>query len=400
MLGNFAGSLIFICGMLGWVLLASSLALYAAHCFVVVVTDTAAGLDEVRWPAETMVDWIGQALRFVVTLATVLIPIGFAFRALGDSIYPPDPLLGFVVLTGLWLWVAFPIALLSAMTFGSPFAVIHPGVLWELLRLTPSMVLFYLLTAPLYFVVGLLWYQALVAGEYSLVVPAAVAGAMGVLIYARLIGRIGWSIGELQPKKRKRPAGMLKPKLRKQIRVSDPWAAPEEEKPRPRPEAAVAPKAVPKPAPQPAMNDLDDEFAPPTPYGLGSDPVCRPPKYKLIEGSPFLDVELSSPVAPSRESIQLPPQPAARSVVDGKPIEMLPADAEESPPDQPEVAPSQMDMWLSRPDAPPPPAFPMFSGVYSFPFYPTCLRALFVLAFSSLALGLGLQALIAVYPRG
>jgi hypothetical protein len=59
-----------------------------------------------------------------------------------------------------------------------------------------------------------------------------------------------------------------------------------------------------------------------------------------------------------------------------------------------------MDMWLSRPDAPPPPPFPMFSGVYSFPFYPTSLRALFVMAFSSLALGLGLQALIAVYPRG
>jgi hypothetical protein len=398
MLGNFAGSLIFICGMLGWVLLATSLLLYAAHCFVVVVTDTAAGLDMVRWPGETMVDWIGQAFRCVVTLATVLIPVGFVVRSFGDSLYPPDPLLGALVLTGVWLWAAFPVAILSAMTYGSPFAVIHPGVLQELLRLTLSMIVFYLMTAAGVFAIGVLWYEALVAGEYSLVVPAAVAGSLGLLVYARLIGRIGWSMGELPPKKRKRqrPAGMLKARLRRQIRVSDPWAAPEEEKPRPRPEPAVAPK----PAPRPAANDLEDEFAPPTPYGLSSDPVSRPPKYEIIQGSPFLEVKLA-PAAPPREAIQLPPRSFAPAKDDNnKPIEMQPADAEELPRPKPDVALSAMDMWLTRPDAPPPPAFPLFSGVYSFPFYPSSLRAVFVLAFSSLALGLGLQALIAIYPRG
>src|ERR1700722_3770428 len=302
MLGGFAGAVIFVCGMLGWFLLATSLCAYAGYCIVVVVTDTASGVDEVRWPADSMIDWIGQSIRFFILFGTLLIPLGFLLRIVGDSFHPDDPVTRFFVLSVLWLWLTFPIALLSSMSAGHPYAIIHPGVLRDLFRISPTVMVFYIKTGAGASVVAYLWYASLLGRDTWLMPLAAVASGAGLLVYARLIGRLGWLTVQLGPWRRKRPIGKLRPTLRKQMRVTDPWAAPVVEKKKPEP----IPK--PKPIPKQIQRDDDDEDGPATPYGLNNDAPCRPPKLELIEGTYLLDVKLA-PARPFSELPPLPPQP-------------------------------------------------------------------------------------------
>ena len=76
MVGGFVTSVFFICGLVGWTILSVSVFSYAAYCVLVVVSDTAAGLDEVRWPSETMIDWIGQSIRMFAVVAILTLALG------------------------------------------------------------------------------------------------------------------------------------------------------------------------------------------------------------------------------------------------------------------------------------------------------------------------------------
>jgi hypothetical protein len=216
-------------------------------------------------------------------------------------------------------------------------------------------------------------------------------------VYARLIGRLGWSTNQLKDARRKRPArpaGKLKPSLRKKITVSDPWAAPapELEKPKPKPK----PKA--KPAPKPS-EDEDDEFGPATPYGLTNDPLCRAPKFDLIEGSPFLDVRDKPSAPPTEEPAAARPRTFTDDEDGGGEIGIAPDDV--PPPDAKprlDVVPSALDMRMIREDEPDPPTFPMFSGVYNFPFYVSSLRSFVMLSLCWIVLGGWIEVLIILFP--
>jgi hypothetical protein len=407
MVGDFASAIIFVCGMLTWVLLLTSVAAYAAYCMVTVVTDTAAGEDVVRWPGDAMIDWIGQSIRVGITFATLMIPVGFYLRFFGGSFYPDNPAGGAVVLTAAWMWLAFPIGLLCSMGSGQPFAILHPTVLRGLVLVVPWVVVFYILSALVCTVCLLLWVLALPGGVSPLIPVAAIASSAGLLIYARLLGRLGGLTQYAKPRhrSRSRPAGKLKPKLRKRIKVTDPWAEPAEPaEPEPEPEAEAKPlyQAVqiqaPPPKP-PARVEEEDEFAPPTPYGVNGDPLCRPPEFELLEGTPFLDVKLKAAKPTTEAPAPRPPHfvddedniggiqlAAPDPVLDGVRPSM-------------DVAPSTVEMRLmeQREEAPPP-DYPMFSGVFEFPFYPTSLRALFVLTVGFLALGTGFAVLMVFFP--
>jgi hypothetical protein len=238
-----------------------------------------------------------------------------------------------------------------------------------------------------------LWHLSLLGGHLLLVPVAAVFWAWGVLVYARLLGRLGWTISQLQDAPRKRlprPAGKLKPSLRKQISVSDPWAAPAAEKKKPKPE----PK--PKPAPRPVIED--DEDGPATPYGLTNDPLCRPPQFELIEGSPLLEVK----GLPASSPTQDPEPPLPRAFADdedGGEIRVAPEDVS-LPAVKPtlDVTPSALDLRLVRSDKDAPPAYPMLSGVFNFPFYLSSLRSLVILSLCWVVLGGWVEVLIILFP--
>jgi hypothetical protein len=400
MMGNFAESVIFICGMLAWLLLFASLLCYVSYCISVVVSDTSAGVDEVQWPGDAMIDWIGQALRLVVVLVVLLVPLGFYLRFFGGSLDPSNPAGGAIAVAAGWLWFSFPIGLLSSMAAGQPFVVVHPTVLWRLLRIFPSVILFYALSALCTFAIVYTWCEAVMGSDLLLIPVAGAITGIGVLIYARMIGRLGWMAERLQVKEKvqKLPPGKLKPKERKKVKVTDPWAAPPASKRRVEPEEEPRPVAKIREIPLPP--EEEDEFAPATPYGLNDEPVARPPKLELIEGSPFLEVKLKPAPPTSAE----PPPARSRFIDDDDdeediqvgPSDVVVADTRPSL----DVAPSALDMRLARPERQELDlSFPLFTGVYNFPFYMTSLRALLVISVSSAALGFALEALIRVFPH-
>ncbi|MGH9676654.1 MAG: hypothetical protein ACRD36_06090, partial [Candidatus Acidiferrum sp.] len=343
--------------MLGSTILAVSVLAFTAYYLLTVVSDTAAGTDEVRWPGELMIDWLGQSLRLFGMVAIILVPAGILVRALAES-YPSQHK-GFWILALImsWLWLVFPIALLSSMSASSLFVVFRPAIARDLLRIFPRALLFYILSAIGLCAFALSWFAVLLGGQALLIPLAALLSSWLILVYARLLGRLGWVIAQTKSPARKRPAGKLKPSQRKRIEVSDPWNAP-----------AAVKKAISSPVRQDKSPSPEEAES----YGLSDEPPCLPPLFELIPGSPFLDVKLR-PAVPTPPREQLPKEPANIFVDEeaGEEIKLTPAE-KSSVETRPrlDVTPSPLEMRLyAEREASDAPSFPMFSGVYSFPFY-------------------------------
>ena len=214
---------------------------YAMHCLLVVVRDTADGHDEVIWPAEPFQDWAGSALHLVVVVAAWLAPVGLLARALRKEWLPDEDALRFLLLAVPGLWLLFPVALFSSLSGSSRWFVLRPVVVWKLLRVAPSTFAVYLLSALLAGGAAALGYAAIVSRWVLLLPVAAAGGAAAFLIYARLLGRLAARMGRLPAGKRK--AVKTKRPKAAGVEVQDPWAVPEEPEPPPEPE----PKAEARP---------------------------------------------------------------------------------------------------------------------------------------------------------
>lgn len=389
MVDGFARSLFFICGLVGITVIASSVLAYCAHCFLVVVIDTAAGLDEVRWPADSMIDWIGQVVHPFVVVSALLIPVGFLDRNLGDAFLLNYPVLRVLVLGAPWLWLMLPVALLSSMSASSAFVLVRPSIVAALLRGFAATFLFYVVTGVGIFGITALWYVAVFRERIFLIPLAAVLSAGGVLVYARLLGRLGWLVSQDTERPRKRLPGKLRPQLRKQIQVADPWSQP------PVPSFPTRPPEGSKRG--------DDAPSSAAAYDLSDEPPCEPPQFVLRQGTPFLDVKATPQPPPEEPSPQPRPYVYDDDDDDGKPIGLAP-DASAGQDTRPlvQVEPSKLEMRLrAAAEAPAdPPAFPMFSGVYSFPFYSTSLRAFYIMSIGWLVVGFAVERLVALFPFG
>jgi hypothetical protein len=303
---------------------------FAAHCYMVVVQGTTAGIDRVEWPDEPVYDWLWQAL-WVGWLVFIWIGLAAAVNRILIRSGQEDPsaMRLFVLMAGA-LWLCFPVSLLSSLASSSRWVILSPSVLWRLLRLFPSVVLFYLLTGGLLAAVQPILYLGLLTHAWYVLVLAAALGAAVLLIHARLVGRLAWLMDQLdrkpaaKPKRKPAPAKKRKRPTRA-VAVNDPWADPP---------------------------DLPDE----------GPSEAAAPVYRVVE----VPVEKRKRTATS-ELDDLGPDPYA--------VSSLP----EAPADQP--APHrtvleehrverEIELRTRKPPNPPP-AFPMFSGVLVFPIYPT-----------------------------
>lgn len=391
--GAVGGTMMFVVGLAATTIVALSALAYTAHCVLVVVNDTSAGVDRVRISSDLMIDWIGPAVRLFGTVAVLMVPVGFLFRALGGSLYPDEPLARFFAITVPWLWLAFPVALLSSLSVGVVYAVVTPTVVWDLLRVFPATVWFYALSALGGWAVVSLWIVALAANSVWLIALAAAAWATFVLIYSRLLGRVAWLTSRLKhTAKKKVPAAKAKPRPQKAKKASvvDPWAVPE------------TPEDVP-PKPQPKAKAKKKGPEPVEGYAMSDEPPCRPPEFKLRKGSPFLDVKDVPNAAPPAAEPPLSPRPGLRYFADeddGLDYEVAADDSPATADTRPkmDIEPSRVEMRLTRDEEEPVPALPMFSGVYTFPWYMTSLRAFLVLSLIWTMLGLCVEQLVTTSP--
>jgi hypothetical protein len=317
---------------------------YASHCFCVVVQDTAAGLDEIKWPSESVGDWMVQAVLLCWQVLVWLAPVGMVLRGLKPAFVTEEPWL-VLVLFGVVLWVLFPIGVLSAMSGGSRWVFFKPKLLLGLGRILPTTLGFYALTA-LVLVAGLApWYFA-VTGSGMLVLVAALVGAAALLIYARLLGRLAWRLNHIEKVRlpRFRPPTLEKKKTQRSVIVEDPWGPPPE----------------PKPKRKKKKKREQTEFTPSEDvYGLATEPepTPLPPSELPLDGYTLAAPEPSASAA----APELGPEPPSASALEMRLVERTPQAK--------------------------PPALPLFNGVWTFPWYPTTLRAWVWLGMGGIAVG-------------
>jgi hypothetical protein len=368
-------AMIFMCLVVLETLVGIVVLSFAARCFGVVVEQTAAGADAVTWPDEPMQDWLGRAVHLVWLVAFWLAPVALLLRLLRVLIPGGSPIVFFLPPVVLF-WLLFPVSVLSSFSAVSRWVVFRPAVLRGLFRLFPATAAFYLLSALLVGGLGGLAFLAFVQGWALLIPLLAVVAATGLFIYARLLGRLGGQLHELEPPEPEEPAPTperppARPRPRNKrrpvrgVKTVDPWAVPEEEEepPEPKPKEevyGVASTDVPPPEPKRQKRPR------PRPYAVSSEEPPPPPAEVPLDGYPAVGEE-SSPARQREEAkTNLPAAPGR---------------GREPPP---------------RPERPKPPAHPFLEGVYTFPWYPTSAKAWLALTGGLLAMGGILQAMIAV----
>jgi hypothetical protein len=298
MLGAFANVLLFLVSLMGTVIIGAYVLGYAARCLLVVVQETGAGAEELSWPEEPTLDWLGQSIHVAFLPLLVLAPVGFLVRGLRDNLFPNDPGLRFLVLAVPALWLLFPVALLSSLASASRWNVLRPVIVARLARLFPATATFYLLSAVMATAAAAAWYFTLfLPWSFVLLPVAAILTGLVWLVYGRVLGRVAWLIGQLgpvgpEPKEEEDTPPAPKKRKGKKGRaiVTDPWAVPE---------------GAPEPEPGPPL--------PVEGYDLSGDAPAKPPPLNVMVGDVSRITETPTDRPKPRKPKKAEPRPAAVS---------------------------------------------------------------------------------------
>ena len=352
--------MVFICLLLAGSLLGACLLTYAARCFGVIVEATAAGQDDVAWPDEPLMDWLGRALHLCWLVAFWLVPIAVLLRLL-RHLNPAAPPALLLLAPVVLFWLLFPVSVLSSLSAHSRWVVFRPALVGGLFRVFPATTAFYGVTALLLGGLAALGFVTFACGWFVLIPVVAGAAAAGLFIYARLVGRLGWALGEIEPPEKpaaappaQRPRPRRPPRKRRPVRgvkTVDPWAVPETEE-----------KAPPEPAPSVEA------------YGVAKEEPARPAAKPPPEGK---QKKQPRPKGYALSGEEPPPRP--ETPLDGyRPV------GETGP--------------VGR-GGPAPPAHPFLHGVYTFPWYGNSLPSWLAVAGGALLLELLLAAMLSFWSQ-
>jgi hypothetical protein len=374
------GSLLIFFSILIALILVGLLALsYAAYSFLVTLTSTAAGNDEIIWPGEPIQDWLFKVWYLGWLLAVCAAPATLLVGALGLS----KPLSALCLAGALWL--VFPVVLLSSLSAPSRFIILRPVIVWMLLSHLGATLRFYagsgfivLACAALVFtaVFGLRGMPLLDQPLITVPLAAVVTGA-GCLIYARLLGRLAFIVSQTHGEKRKKHR-QERSEEADRVESFDPWSSPEEED---RVEERAGPHRRPPKGPA-KKNKLragrtNQAF---DPWAMPADEPIR----KKTKPSPSPAAPPEDPYGPAEGTYEILPEAVAPSAAESSPShsrldreEVKPyavsASSDGGPPNLPPVQPeiSKLEEELAAPRRLPPlPKWPLVTGVYGFPFYP------------------------------
>lgn len=345
---------------------------YAAYSFLVALTCTAAGNDEVIWPGEPIQDWLFKVWYLGWLLAVWAVPASLLAAVLGIS----GPLSA-LFLVGV-LWLIFPVGLLSSLSAPSHFIIFRPLIVRMLLRHFGATLRFYAGSGPVVLVCGALGYAALfgfrgipLLDQPVIAVPvAAVVGGAGCLVYARLLGRLAFIVSQ-SPGTETKEHNPKTPEGVDRVRSFDPWSLPQEDRPLdPRPRKPLTKKKPPArklkqafdPWAVPAEEPIRKKTKPTrSPASLSEDPYGPAEgTYEILPEAVLPSAPESSTGYPRPDKEQAEPYAVSASSEEG---------AAKLPPVHPEV--SKFEEELAAPRRPPPlPEWPLVTGAYSFPFYP------------------------------
>lgn len=329
---------------------------YGAHALLAVIQETAAGNDQMTWPGDPWTERLASFGYLLLHVCMWLGPVWLLGRV--EILLLPTPYLAAIAF--LFFWFIFPVSLLSALSSPSGLAMLRLSVLANLLRMCPSLFVFYLVSGTVLAgalgVFGLVIFMtnlepievpgvtlldwllelSLTVGTFLLIPGAALIAAAGVLIYARLVGRLGLLVRQVQ----------------EQGRAS---------------RVATAAQQV-----------HGESTADPEPATLELLPLSSSSSSENVVAVRTDDVPLAAahgqaPATPVETFRALPPDSDSRQKA-ALGVRYL--------------VPSRLETRLLRARSQPePPRWVFFSGVYSFPFRRTNLRPLLVLTLGNLIVG-------------
>jgi hypothetical protein len=365
-MGGFAAASSFILTLVATTILASYAVVFASSCYLVVLQNTAAGNDSIDWPTDPFIERILGGMWFLGQLLLWLLPAGLLSRALGGVLLPDAPVLRITLFCVGAIWAFLPLGLLSVMgaKTGQAFSL---RVFVGLLRIAPSVLLFYLVTLVLLAIVAGLIYSGLFMASALPLVVLAPFGAYVWLVHSRLLGRLALLLSKLdapEPKAKKKSKGprkkVAKTRPTRATTVDDPWAVPERQ----------------------AEQQEDEEVI--QKHAQESYGIDHKPKQEKSTRPASLD--------PEPDPYVMKQEPARTRAAQQEAQEQKPAI----------VAKEQLEREIAlrtREEAKMP-NWPLFTGVYSLPFYQTSLKSFFWLTlWSGVSLGL-LRASIALWPIG
>ncbi|HEV3235726.1 MAG TPA: hypothetical protein VGZ25_01980, partial [Gemmataceae bacterium] len=271
MAAGFANALMLITLMIMNVILGFFVIAYAAHCFLLVIEETAAGNDEVVWPDEPLYDWILKGIYLVSLVAIWLAPLGILARALKTNGAPPLLFISWLTLAFAVLWLFFPISILSAMSAQSKWVLLRWTVVRDVMRLPVAIAVLYLVSGLMLVSLLALTYFSFVGGYFWMAAVLGPFAAFCSLVYARLIGRLGWLLGGLRPRKKRMPSVKTKAADSVAVESADPWKEPRKPKKRKR---RPSPEPIPQ---QPSKLPVDG-------YAVAPEPVPNRPVEIPLDG--------------------------------------------------------------------------------------------------------------------
>ena len=149
MVGAAGMAILFFMYLLAATILGIYVAGYAAHSFLTVVEDTAAGNDEVRWPHDPLVDWAWKFVYLGWLMLVWLVPALIVARIWAAGSPPETAFAKTAGMVAALFWLLFPITLLSSLSASSRWFVFSPAILPRLAQRPGTVAMFYLLTGPL-----------------------------------------------------------------------------------------------------------------------------------------------------------------------------------------------------------------------------------------------------------
>jgi hypothetical protein len=360
MLAGFAYTLLFLVATIAQIIVSLLVLGYASHCYLVMLSETAGGNDEVVWPDDPWIDWAWKLVYMLGLLAFWLVPAGAVLQTLVAA----DSLSGWtatLILLGVF-WIVFPVSVLSSMGAAHRWVVLYGKVIAGLLRHPGALLVYYVVRGVLLAAcAGLLYKAESPTDGLPILMPvAALALATSLFIDARLLGRVA-----LLSSYEKRGRGCAAKKKRpvKGVKAADPWAAPAGE-----PAPAKLPVKRRRKAP-----DGDT-------YAVTDEPATPP-------------VEHQDPFGERVEAYGLAP-PEAPPVAPPPSVPEAPAD--EPAATEPEGRPRRPAPPASR--KPPLEKRPLLAGVFGAPWQPRTVPAWCGLSFGFLLIVGLLWLQVALFP--
>jgi len=175
---------------------------FAAGSFLTVVEQTASGNDRVSWPRGAGIgEGLGR-LAYMVWVCGCCAPVA-AFPWLAAAVAAPEDSRWWLVSLVPWTLV-FPLVLLSSLSAGSPWILLEGKTLAGFVKRPGLVLVLCLASLALLTPATVLGYRALTGVNLLAAAGCGPLWAAAFLIYARLLGRVGWVLTHEPSRKRGR----------------------------------------------------------------------------------------------------------------------------------------------------------------------------------------------------